>query len=208
MPTRINVWNVWKSFPSVHLPDGLTTERLTEYFLELPPITYATGFGVLSILQPENADTDSEYDSEDEDDEDIENYTDELRSEPVDFSYHCRKAVLNCIARWERYLKYGFVIKCSVVNAERNAHYFLKAQVKASMESDLRFISVTISKTSGDICVATCTCKANALKRCSHIAAVVFHILDHISIQGHDGKNYQYILTINIAWIWETSGII
>ena len=178
--------NAWKSFPSVHIPEKFTREKLCEYFRALPPVTYSNGQGVLAALQPYQPDVDSESDS-DMDEEDELPCTEELQSQPRDFNALCKRAVMKCIDRGERYKHYGFVIKPSIVDAMRD-HYFLKAQVNASMEQDMRSISVTISKDSGDICNATCTCKASALRRCGHIAAVLLTVLHHIALSGHEGN--------------------
>jgi len=114
---------------------------------------------------------------------------DESDSEPVvpesDFSLHCKRALQNCISRGRRYFQSGRVL--TVQDCVRSPHYFLKNQVQASMELDLRDVTATLEYSTGDIRTASCSCKPKALNRCGHIAAVFVLVLDHMKTAGHEG---------------------
>ena len=100
-----------------------------------------------------------------------------------------KRAVLNCLPRGKRYLRAGHVL--SVLDCARGDFYFLKGHVQASMEQDVRSVTVTVNNSTGQICTASCSCKAEALKRCAHIAAVLHLVLQHVSIAGIEGMSCQ-----------------
>jgi hypothetical protein len=66
-------------------------------------------------------------------------------------------------------------------------HYFAKCKVRASFEKDTEYnVTVTLSQHSSAVIDATCDCKQSALGRCSHIAAFLQYIIDHVDKNGYD----------------------
>ena len=63
--------------------------------------------------------------------------------------------------------------------------YFVKAKVKSSLADKFYSVHCTISKLSGAVLDASCHCKASAMARCSHIAALLLSINDHIQCYGY-----------------------
>ena len=65
-------------------------------------------------------------------------------------------------------------------------HYLVRAHVHHSMKKELPLsVKVAISKVSGFITKANCTCIARSLGRCSHVAAVLLHLSDYAVENGH-----------------------
>ena len=147
---------------------------MREYFQRLPRVKYANGEVVLAALQ-----------SDEEGDTDEDEPPGSTTSADSDFNKICQRAVLKCIPRGRRLVRAGYVL--SVLDCLRGPHYFVKAQVKASMEQELRSPTTTIVKDTGDVLTATCTCKARELQRCGHIAALHCLLLRHIDISGREG---------------------
>jgi hypothetical protein len=57
----------------------------------------------------------------------------------------------------------------------------------ASYKIDTSYsVTVTLSLTSGFVQNASCTCIASAMGRCSHIAAVIFGLLDYNQKYGYE----------------------
>ena len=81
-------------------------------------------------------------------------------------------------------LKSGFIE--DIQDSENPDHYFVRAHVQHSMKKELPLsVKVLISKASGFIKKATCTCIARSLGRCSHVAAVLLHLSDYVAENGH-----------------------
>jgi hypothetical protein len=81
----------------------------------------------------------------------------------------------------------GFVH--DVGNAEDDHHYFLRGFVHHSMKSEPPVLStVSLSKLSGYISQASCTCKVKTYERCAHIAALLYFLLDYIEKNGSTVK--------------------
>jgi len=164
--------SVWKPFPSVSLPEGFVETKVKEYFRRLPRLVFSYTKGVQAL-------NDMVSDDEESDSEPF------VQEDESDFSQLCKRAVENCIARGKRYFRSGRVL--TVQDCTRDANYFLRSQVLASMELELRTVTATILQSSGDIVTASCSCKAKALNRCGHIAAVLTLVLDHVKTAGHEG---------------------
>ena len=78
----------------------------------------------------------------------------------------------------------GFVK--NVQDSEDMQHYYLRAHVHHSMKNELPLQSlVAISKPSGYVKHGSCTCVAQALQRCCHIAALLTFILDYVKANGY-----------------------
>lgn len=84
-----------------------------------------------------------------------------------------------------KYVDSGFVH--DVMDAKSEEHYFLRAHVWPSMRTDLPHnVFVVLSNTSGAVIHGSCEpCKVAALGRCSHVVAVLLHVLDHAEKHGH-----------------------
>ena len=68
-------------------------------------------------------------------------------------------------------------------NADEIKHeYYIRAHVHHSMKGFPPLnVSVTLSNVSGNIKSASCDCKASALDRCVHVAALLLHLSDYAS---------------------------
>ena len=59
----------------------------------------------------------------------------------------------------------------------RGGHYFVKAEMQASMTQAVHFVNVTISLRTGTVCDASCQpCKVTEMRRCNHICGVLLSI--------------------------------
>ena len=83
-----------------------------------------------------------------------------------------------------KYVDSGFVH--DVMDTENADHYFVRAHVWPSMRTELPHnVVVIISVNSGAVLHASCEpCRASSLGRCSHVVAVLFHVLDHVQKHG------------------------
>ena len=189
--------NVWKPFPSTRIPDKFTEDSVKEYFERLPRVTFSYATGVVSapssdttggapstfesaVLEALESEGEVDDISSDEDDEN------EKGGPPSDFFDLIKRAVLNCLPRGRRYMRSGNVL--SVLDCSRGDFYFVKGFVQASMETDVRCATATISTKDGAIITASCSCKARALQRCGHISAVLHLLLKHIEVSGNEGS--------------------
>ena len=69
---------------------------------------------------------------------------------------------------------------------EDNRDYYVRAHVHHSMKNDLPLaVHITLSKATGYVKKATCSCKARALNRCAHVAAVLLMLDDYVKTNGH-----------------------
>ena len=68
-----------------------------------------------------------------------------------------------------------------------NDTYYLRAHVHHSMKSDPPLnVVIAISCISGSIKFGRCSCRASALGRCSHIAALLLHLNEFVTANGYD----------------------
>ena len=68
-----------------------------------------------------------------------------------------------------------------------NEIYYLRCHVHHSMKSDLPLnVAIALSCISGSIKFGTCNCRASALGRCAHIAALLLQLNEFISANGYD----------------------
>ena len=84
----------------------------------------------------------------------------------------------------QRLMESGFV-----ENIEDNSHegaYFMRAHVHHSMKKENALkVLIGISKRSGFVLKAECNCRASALGRCAHVAAVLLKLHDFTDKHGH-----------------------
>ena len=88
------------------------------------------------------------------------------------------------LTRGQQYVDSKYV--ADVMDTEDNGFYYLKANVHASMISQRYSVQVQLSKSSGAVTDARCECKASALRRCSHIAALLLYLSEHVQKHGYE----------------------
>ena len=85
-----------------------------------------------------------------------------------------------------------FVVSDHVRKVQDSIHkdyYFVKANVKASYSKDLYNTTVTLSVRTGAVKEGTCTCRVKEMGRCSHVAALLLFLDDHVKTHGNDPKS-------------------
>ena len=83
-----------------------------------------------------------------------------------------------------KYVDSGFVH--DMMDTGTSQHYFVRAHVWPSMKTDLPHnVVIVLSVNSGAVIHASCEpCRASSLGPCSHVVAVLFSILDHVTKHG------------------------
>lgn len=83
-----------------------------------------------------------------------------------------------------KYVDSGFVH--DMMDTGTSQHYFVRAHVWPSMKMDLPHnVVIVLSVNSGAVIHTSCEpCRASSLGRCSHVVAVLFSILDHVTKHG------------------------
>lgn len=160
----------WRTFPSVGIPRMFNYGNIYHHLVESMPLYW-------------NED-EVEMDSEDESDS-IEDESSDVQEDPFDEEYSTVNETKK-LRRGLQFLKSKYVRKVQDTYVGRC--YFVKAQVRASMECEAYKVKVAISTTSGNISICTCTCKQQSLGRCSHVSAVLLHIWRHVRLHGYGGK--------------------
>lgn len=70
---------------------------------------------------------------------------------------------------------------------ENTDFYFVKCTVQASLAPSTYYnVSCTMSKSSGYIADASCTCKASRMGRCNHVSGLLYAVLDYTEKFGTD----------------------
>ncbi len=100
--------------------------------------------------------------------------TSHCNDDPCDSSY----TTLKQLTRGRQYVTSGFIH--DILSQSSNDLVHFKTKVDASMKKDLYNVTVSMSKISGAIKDASCHCKASSLCRCSHIAALLLKLTDHV----------------------------
>lgn len=62
---------------------------------------------------------------------------------------------------------------------QNDNHYFVKCQVQASYAKAMYNVTCTLSKQTGFVIDASCTCRASSLARCNHVCALLYALLDY-----------------------------
>ncbi|MCG7868599.1 MAG: YqaJ viral recombinase family protein [Candidatus Thiodiazotropha taylori] len=89
------------------------------------------------------------------------------------------------LIRGEKYLKSGHVLK--IHDCCKSGHYFMKAKVMASYSVSTEYdVTVTLSQVSGFVRDASCTCKASAMGRCSHVTALLLALKNYLDTCSSD----------------------
>lgn len=79
--------------------------------------------------------------------------------------------------------------------------YFVKCNVRASMNAVSYAVEVGLSLESGSVRYADChTCKQSSLARCSHIISVLLFIVQHVEQYGNKGKLHSSIFSFPVLW--------
>jgi len=60
------------------------------------------------------------------------------------------------------------------------------------MQQEFYVVESTVDQDSGKVLDATCTCKANALKRCARIAGMLILFIGNVEAHGYDGKYHRF----------------
>ena len=83
-----------------------------------------------------------------------------------------------------KYIDSGLVHDLS--DNKTNEHYFVRAHVWLSMQSDFPHnVNIILSRKSGAVIHASCSpCKTWELGRCSHVVAVLLTLVDHVNNHG------------------------
>jgi uncharacterized Zn finger protein len=75
----------------------------------------------------------------------------------------------------------------NIVNISKGNHFFIKANVMGSYtQNQTYYVSVTLASTSGIVLDASCYCKASAMGRCNHIAALLYALEDYTLQFGYE----------------------
>ena len=65
-------------------------------------------------------------------------------------------------------------------DSSKSGHYFLKSKVRVSYTSEVYDVTATLSQHSGFVRDASCTCRASAMGRCSHVTGLLYALVDYI----------------------------
>ncbi|KAK3909669.1 Putative ubiquitin carboxyl-terminal hydrolase 50 [Frankliniella fusca] len=176
---------VYQPFPSVHIPNNFSSAQARDYLDLIPDIRFSYEGGVQCAVADEN-------------EEEIVDFSQPSQEERKNIFVH------GTLKRANNFIDSGRVLGIS--DCIRNEHYFVKADVGASFMDVVYKISIMISKRSGNVCFAECSCKARALGRCCHIMAVLLLIGRHVESQGHEGKCIflHHIYSISIFNVGDT----
>ncbi|XP_062614630.1 uncharacterized protein LOC134276383 [Saccostrea cucullata] len=89
------------------------------------------------------------------------------------------------LKKGKQYFKSGHV--CNLKDFKSGNVYFLKASVMATYRINISYnVTVTMSTETGFVQDASCTYIASSMGRCSHVAAVLFALLDYCQQYGHE----------------------
>ena len=88
------------------------------------------------------------------------------------------------LKRGETFLKSKNILK--VEDCAKSGHYFLKAKIMASYSTTDYYVTITLSQASGFVRDASCTCKASAMGRCSHVTAILLGLEDYLTKRNSD----------------------
>jgi len=195
---------VWKPFPSVHIPNNYSSSKARDYLEKIPEVRFSYAEGVILVKDKEGKTDDDDDDDDDEDHDDLFDI-----SQP---SQEDRKKLFvdGTLKRANNFIDSGRVL--TILDCQRDTHYFIKAQVQASLKDRFFTVQIMMAKGSGSICSTECQCKAKALGRCCHIMAVLLLIGRHVANKGHEGKSqlkiriviFSFIFTCNYSHISQT----
>ncbi|XP_034239421.1 uncharacterized protein LOC117644250 [Thrips palmi] len=166
---------LWKPFPSVHIPNNYSSSKARDYLERIPEVRFSYAEGVILVKDKEGETRETTDDEEEDDLYDFSQPTQEDRK---------KLFVDGTLKRANNFIDSGRVL--SVLDCQRDTHYFVKAQVQASLRNKFFTVQIMMAKGSGSICFTDCQCKAKALGRCCHIMAVLLLIGRHVANRGHE----------------------
>ena len=143
--------------------------------IEFPsqPITESFNYGciykhlITTWILEENAYADGLHDHENEIQEGKENVSDYSTSKPL--------------RRGKTYFDSGHVKNMADALTVQESYYFAKATVLASYKIEKQYpVNVMLHSKTGDVLDAKCQCKASAVSLCSHVAALLYALLDFV----------------------------
>ena len=97
-----------------------------------------------------------------------------------------------------KYFTSGHVQKMQ--DSAKCGHYFLKSKVRASYTSEVYDVTVTLSQQSGFVRDASCTCRASAMGRCSHVTGLLYALVDYIDTCEAIKIDPQSCTSLPCAW--------
>lgn len=105
------------------------------------------------------------------------------------------------LKRGEQYRKSEHVTE--VGDNVTSAHYFIRAIVLSSFHKNRSYrVFVTCSRSTAFVVEGICECRQRALGRCSHVAALLLYVLDHVRNHGFDGKSNILLLINDLFSAW------
>lgn len=171
----------WKPFPSVDMPVMFNYGHIYFYLVESIP----------SLPQS------------DESDEDCEDIPESSRiQDPFDDEHKSLQDV-KTLRKGLRFFKSKYVRNVHDV-CEAGRTYFVKAEVRASMEAVKHDVQIAISVRSGNVQGGTCDCIQQSLGRCVHVCATLLFIWSHIRLNGYGGKQFKCVLycCVSLVYLW------
>ena len=97
-----------------------------------------------------------------------------------------------------KYFTSGHVQKMQ--DSSKSGHYFLKSKVRALYTSEVYDVTATLSRHSGFVRDASCTCRASAMGRCSHVTGLLYALVDYIDTCDTLKVDPQSCTSLPCAW--------
>lgn len=96
--------------------------------------------------------------------------------ENIDVDYSRSKP----LARGKQYFDSGHVQNIVDAVTEKESYYCAKAHVLASFRQQYYNVNIMLHSVTADVVDAKCQCKASTMGRCSHVAALLYALLDFV----------------------------
>ncbi|KAK3919042.1 Transportin-1 [Frankliniella fusca] len=161
----------WRPFPGFKIPTMFNEGHIYHWIVESVPRVLPT---FLRDLQTDDIDVEGESQQQ-------ENSGQE--SDQEDEPHYAGSREM--FRRGRLYITSRFVL--NVRDKVVGDKYYLKAEVRASMKMEVRYVSATISNKSGSVLDGSCTCKQRGMGRCSHVAALLLYVSKWTEDHGHSG---------------------
>lgn len=78
----------------------------------------------------------------------------------------------------------------NMLDKYKNECYFLKSTVMARYEVKMYHVTITFDIKVGKVLDTSCDCRASAMCRCNHLAALLFALEDYVIQFGNDPPSY------------------
>ena len=85
-------------------------------------------------------------------------------------------------------------------DSSKSGHYFLISKVRASYTSEVYDVTATLSQHSGFVKDSSCTCRASAMGRCSHVTGLLYALVDYIDTCDTLKVDPQSCTSLPCAW--------